>query len=91
LHHGEFLEGALTIERITREEVEAAVRRAGFSCVDATEAVVLETDGNLSVIGAPRSSGSTGFPVTDICPRLDRSELPQAGHGSTDNFTTARR
>jgi len=50
LRQGQFLDGAMRAQRITREEVMAALRSNGVT--DATEAaaVVLETDGSLTVI-----------------------------------------
>jgi uncharacterized membrane protein YcaP (DUF421 family) len=50
---GQFLEGALRRERVTREEVLAAVRAAGEPRLEAVEAVVLETDGSISVLPPP--------------------------------------
>jgi len=48
---GVYLETAMDAQRVTREEVEAALR--GHGMVDARDAafVVLETDGTISVIG----------------------------------------
>ena len=48
---GVYLETAMDTQRVTREEVEAALR--GHGMVDARDAafVVLETDGTISVIG----------------------------------------
>lgn len=51
LFRGEYLHDALTRTRLTKEEVLAAVRAQGLPAIDAVEAVVLETDGSLSVIG----------------------------------------
>ncbi len=50
LHRGEFLDQALRAERITREEVLAAMRASGVASVAAVAAVVLETDGSISTI-----------------------------------------
>ena len=50
LHRGRFLEGAMRAQRITREEVLAAVRASGVGALDAVAAVVLETDGSISVV-----------------------------------------
>lgn len=47
---GQFLEQAMRQQRITREEVEAAMRGAGASAPVDVAAVVLETDGSISVI-----------------------------------------
>lgn len=51
LFRGQFLQGALRRTRLTEEEVRAAVRSQGLPAIEEVEAVVLETDGSLSVIG----------------------------------------
>jgi uncharacterized membrane protein YcaP (DUF421 family) len=50
LLRGEFLLGVMRRERVTEAEVRAAVRNDGIASMDAVEAVVLETDGTLSVV-----------------------------------------
>lgn len=50
LFRGQFLESALRRTRLTEEEVRAAVRSQGLPAIEEVEAVVLETDGSLSVI-----------------------------------------
>jgi uncharacterized membrane protein YcaP (DUF421 family) len=47
---GAWREEALRRERISRDEVRAAVRASGHGSMDEVEAVVLETDGSLSVV-----------------------------------------
>ena len=47
---GSFLEDAMKSERITREVVIAGMRSAGYLSFDQVQAVVLETDGSLSVM-----------------------------------------
>ncbi len=49
MHQGRFLEGAMRGQRVTRAEVWAALRSAGVARPGAA-AVVLETDGTLSVV-----------------------------------------
>ena len=49
-HKGRLLEGALLRQRVTSEEVLAAVRGSGMEGLKGIEAVVLETDGSISVI-----------------------------------------
>lgn len=53
LHRGRFLEAAMRGQRVTREEVLSALRAAGEARPAAVAAVVLETDGTLSVITGP--------------------------------------
>lgn len=50
LHSGVFDDRALRDERVTRGEVLAAIRAAGIGEVERVDAVVLETDGSVSVI-----------------------------------------
>jgi uncharacterized membrane protein YcaP (DUF421 family) len=50
LYRGRFLREALRRERVTEDEVRAGVRAQGIADVDAVEAVVLETDGSISVV-----------------------------------------
>ena len=50
LFNGEFMENAMTRERVTRAEVCSAVRSSGSASLSEVHAVVLETDGSLSVI-----------------------------------------
>ncbi len=49
---GELNEAALRDERVTPDAVFAAVRSAGHAALGEVEAVVLENDGSLSVIGS---------------------------------------
>ncbi|WP_049767895.1 DUF421 domain-containing protein [Parvibaculum lavamentivorans] len=51
VRNGAWLDGALRRQRVTREEVEAALREHGLADISGAAAVVLETDGSLSVIG----------------------------------------
>ena len=53
LHRGRFLAGAMRGQRVTREEVLSALRSAGHARVEEVAAVVLETDGTLSVLPQP--------------------------------------
>ncbi len=56
-YHGQFLRDDMKAERVTEAEVRAAVRTHGNYNLSDIEAVVLETDGTLSVM---RSSGPAG-------------------------------
>lgn len=49
-HRGEFLHGAMHEVRVTPEEVRQAARTGGFAELDDVGAVVLETDGSMSVM-----------------------------------------
>lgn len=54
---GGFLPVALRAERVTEEEVLAAVRSQGHPSLDGIRFVVLETDGSFSVVPDGRGSG----------------------------------
>ena len=47
---GYYLDSALRQERVRKEEVLQAIRRQGLASMDQVEAVILETNGNFSVI-----------------------------------------
>ncbi len=47
---GRYCDAAMVAERVTRSEVDAAIRSAGLGRLDEVGAVVLETDGSMSVI-----------------------------------------
>lgn len=51
-YKGEMLRDAMQCERITRSEIEAAIRAQGIASFEGVEAVVLETDGSLTVMNA---------------------------------------
>lgn len=51
VHDGEYLEGAMRRQRVTREEVGAALRESGRRDLTEVASVVLETDGSITVIG----------------------------------------
>ena len=53
--HGDFLRDAMRRERVTEDELRAAVRASGVASLEDVAAVVLETDSNLTVI---RRSGA---------------------------------
>jgi uncharacterized membrane protein YcaP (DUF421 family) len=50
LYQGHLLPDALRKVRVTEEEVRAAVRRSGLPALEMAQAVVLETDGSMTVI-----------------------------------------
>jgi uncharacterized membrane protein YcaP (DUF421 family) len=50
-HQGQFLDDALRRQRVTREEVVAALRSSGMTEISQAATVILETDGSISVIG----------------------------------------
>ncbi|MGB7982901.1 MAG: YetF domain-containing protein [Candidatus Nanopelagicales bacterium] len=66
LRDGTLLAERLRAERIAPEEVRQAVRSAGYGAVELVAAVVLETDGTLSVV--PRSHAGSGSALIDVQP-----------------------
>lgn len=59
-HRGSFVESLMRSERITADEIRAAARQKGIADMAQVEAVVLETDGSLSVLsGQVGDDGST--------------------------------
>ncbi|MEW9853692.1 DUF421 domain-containing protein [Novosphingobium sp. M1R2S20] len=50
LEEGRLLDGAMADERVTEPEVDSAIRNAGIGRREEVAAVVLETDGSMSVI-----------------------------------------
>ena len=65
---GRFLPDALKRERVTQDEAEAAVRQNGYASTEEIAAIVLETDGSLSVMSKPRDAGTS----LDVVPRCGR-------------------
>lgn len=54
-HDGEFLRAAMREERVTRDELLAAMRQAGHGDPAAVRSVIIETDSSMSVIAADRA------------------------------------
>lgn len=50
LENGVFREDAMRAERLTRSEIEASIRSAGIGRIEDVAAVIIESDGSLSVI-----------------------------------------
>lgn len=59
LYRGGFLRGAMRRERVTGEELRQAARGQGYGDLSDVAAIVLETDGTLSVLTEPPTT-STG-------------------------------
>lgn len=55
LRDGQMLGDALRDERVTNDEVEAAIRGAGYPGAESIALVMLETDGSMSVVPKSRS------------------------------------
>lgn len=74
LHQGRFLEGAMRSQRVTRAEVLAALRGSGAADPAEVGAVVLETDGSLSVL--PQAPGGTSSSLADVSGAVPGTEQP---------------
>jgi uncharacterized membrane protein YcaP (DUF421 family) len=61
LFRGQILDPATRSERVTRDEILAAVRAAGQAGIEEIHAVVLETDGSLNVIKTPDGSDNAAM------------------------------
>ncbi len=53
VYKGKMIKKAMKSERIDEDEIYAIIRKKGLASLDKAEAVVLETDGSLSVIDEP--------------------------------------
>lgn len=61
VENGCFLRQALKSVRVTEDEIRAAIRQNGYGGVEQVAAVVLESDGSLSVIGADRQGSKSAL------------------------------
>lgn len=66
---GAFLRSSMRKERITEIEILQAIRNTGFGSTEKVKAVVLETDGSLSVI-----SSETGNTLKNVNSEVDENE-----------------
>lgn len=57
-YRGRWLEERLVEQRVARDELFAAIRSSGVADLDSIEAVVLETDGSISVVSRPERPAS---------------------------------
>ena len=55
-YQGQFLPDAMCAERLTRQEIECAMRSEGVNSFDDVEAIVFESDAQLTIIPKPTSS-----------------------------------
>ena len=55
-YQGQFLPDAMRDERLTRQEIECAMRSEGINSFDDVEAIVFESDAKLTVIPKPTQS-----------------------------------
>jgi uncharacterized membrane protein YcaP (DUF421 family) len=65
LYRGELLSDAMRRSRVTESEMHAALRTAGFSAAGEIAAVVLETDGSLSVVRSLSDAASSALALLE--------------------------
>ncbi|MFO7854392.1 MAG: DUF421 domain-containing protein [Paracoccaceae bacterium] len=58
VHEGRHLAAPMRRQRVTREEIAAAVRAGGASDISDVRSVVLETDGSMTVVRRSRTEGA---------------------------------
>jgi uncharacterized membrane protein YcaP (DUF421 family) len=86
---GAFDDEALAAVRLTRDEVTQSIRSKGFGDLEMVAAVVLESDGSLSVIGADKCHSASALPSQQPTLRPSPSSDGGAVHvGTTTNTTT---
>ena len=78
VYKGEYLNERMRRERISREEVEGAVRRSGFSNLDQVWAVVLESNSELSVVGKREGEALAVLRGVDGVPEEAKKAIKEA-------------
>ncbi len=73
-YDGGFLRGAMRAERVTEEEVEAAVRQQGLASLEEVGAAVLETDGSVTVV--PRADLGRESALSNVAFRRSDEKRP---------------
>jgi hypothetical protein len=63
VRRGEFLDTALVDERLSRNEVLSAVRNSGCGSLQKVDAVILETDGSISVVPSAAEAQNAALEV----------------------------
>jgi uncharacterized membrane protein YcaP (DUF421 family) len=73
LSRGRFLHRAMKKERVTEEEVRAAIREQGITRVEDVDAVVIENDGSLTVAYNRKNAGGSSLVDAKTPDKDDRS------------------
>ena len=71
-YDGEFLREAMRAERVTEEEVEAAMRQQGIADLRGVGAAVLETDGSVTII--PQGNLGSGSALSGVSRQRSHGE-----------------
>jgi uncharacterized membrane protein YcaP (DUF421 family) len=81
LYDGRFLHGAMRAERVTEEEIRAAVRSSGGVSLAEIRAVVLETDGSFAVIGRSDAADHSALANVEGYAAADAGSAGGRGNG----------
>jgi uncharacterized membrane protein YcaP (DUF421 family) len=68
LYRGQMLHSAMQQQRVTQDEVLSAVRGGGWADYEVVHAVVLETDGSLSVVASAPDASDSALPYVPELP-----------------------
>ena len=74
-YRGGWLDDALRRERVTRDEILAVARSSGFADLKNIDAVILETDGSLNVLGKVAADGLSTLSDVRGHPDSGRGEI----------------
>lgn len=70
-YQGQFLPDAMRAERLTRQELECAMRSKGVHSLSEIEAIVFESDAKLTIITKPDSEQATDTVSETLAPLTD--------------------
>lgn len=70
-YQGQYLPDAMRAERLTRQELECAMRSEGISSLDEIEAIVFESDAKLTVITKDNNNQNTDTISETLSPLTD--------------------
>lgn len=73
LRNGHMLDGAMRKVRITGDEIRTAVRQQGMGGLDQVAAVILETDGSLSIIPAEKLGSCSALEGVRGCENMGQA------------------
>jgi uncharacterized membrane protein YcaP (DUF421 family) len=85
VHRGKFLNETMKRERVTKEEILAAIRNKGLATIDDIDSIVLETDGAFSIIWQKKDGESSSMSDVDGHPKYVPDDQREARHGSLDS------
>lgn len=76
-YQGRYIDSMMKRERVTREEINAAMRASGIAAVEGAHAVILETDGTFTVITQGDVEDFTTLKYVNNYPSAVKSNIPQ--------------